>query len=390
MRRWMVLLGLLLVAVAVLGRLGLKALRGEPVGVAEVTRGRVVSAVYATGRVDSDRRATVRARLAAPLVELTVGPGQEVRAGHVVARQDATAFRLARERAELEAEGARAALAELEDGEKRAERLAEDALLAEESLVRARQRAREQRAAVAARLAALELALEQESWAVLRAPLDGVVSSLARRAGDALREGDDILTIVDLSDAYVRVAVDERDVGRVVTGQRVRMVFDAYPGKVFDGTVWRVVPAVDRLTKSTDVLVRLPESRPPLQLDLTVTVNIVTGTIADGLTVPRDALDGSGESRAVFLIGEGRRAVRREVKIGVCDESRCQVLEGVAAGERVVAPLPPGIGPGDRVHVEERERPVRPSDSASLVIPHRGPGRPAVPDGVGRAVQGLG
>lgn len=386
----MVLLGLMLVAGAVLGRLGLKAWRGEVVGLADVTRGRVVSAVYATGRVDTDSRATLRARLAAPLVELTVGPGQEVRAGHVVARQDATAYRIARERAELETEGARASLAELEDGAQRAERLAEDALLPEESLVRARERAREQRATVDARRAALELAREQESWAVLRAPLDGVVSSVVRRAGDALREGDDILTVVDLSDAYLRVAVDERDVGRVGTGQSVRMVFDAYPGQVFEGAVWRLVPAVDRLTKSTDVLVRLPETRPPLQLDLTVTVNIITGAIADGLTVPRDALDGSGESRTVFLIGEGRRAVRRDVKIGVCDESRCQVLEGLSAGERVVAPLPPGLAPGDRVHVEERTRPLQPSASTSLLLPHRDPGRPAEGDDVSRAAQALG
>lgn len=386
----MVLLGLLLVAGAVLGRLGLRAWQGQAVGLAEVTRGRVVSAVYATGRVDTDSRATVRARVAAPLFELAVGPGEKVRSGQVLARQDATAFRLARERAALETESARAALAELEDAARRAERLAADALLPEEGLVRARERAKEQRATVEARLAALELAREQESWAVLRAPLDGVVSSLARRAGDALREGDDVLTIVDVSDAYVRVAVDERDVGRVGPDQSVRMVFDAYPGHMFEGAVWRLVPAVDRLTKSADVLVRLPESHPPLQLDLTVTVNIITGTLADELLVPRDALDGSGDARAVFLIGEGRRAVRRDVRVGTCDEKRCQVLKGVSAGERVVAPLPPGLAPGDRVHVDEGARPPAPSAGASPRSLGSEPDRRAGLDEAVRVAQGRG
>jgi membrane fusion protein, multidrug efflux system len=348
----MVLLVLMICAGGVLGRLLWRGLQGREVTLQAVSRGRVVAAVYATGVVDTDRRATVRARVTAPLATLLVGPGQAVTIGQVVGRQDTAALRLARERTALEADATRAALAQAEDAAERAEKLVREQLVPEDAWVRARENARQARAELQARESSLALTHEQETWAELRSPLDGAVSSLSRRAGDALREGDDVLTVVDLTSAYVRVAVDERDLGRVVAGQEVRLVFDAYPDRVLLGKVSRVVPAVNRLTKSSDVLVELPVERPALQLDLTATVNIVTEVLENALLVPRDALDGNGPTRTALLLGGGARAVAREVRLGPCDEARCQVLSGLAEGDRVVSPLPPGLVAGARIHVK--------------------------------------
>jgi HlyD family secretion protein len=351
-RRWIVLVVLLLVAGAVLGRVMWQTVRGAEVSLAAVSRGRVVAAVYATGRVDTDRRATVRARLTSPLSEMLVGPGQSVVAGEVVARQDVASVALGVARAQGELESARAALAEASDAAVRAGQLVREQLLSEDAWVRARERSRELGAQVATRESALALAREQAAWAELRAPQGGVVSALAHRAGDALREGDDVLTIVDLQPAYVRVAVDERDVGRIVLGQDVRLVFDAYPERRLDGKVWRILPTVDRLTKSADVLVQLPAERPPLQLDLTATVNIITGVIADAVVVPREALSGAGTQRQVLLVDGSSRAIARPVKVGVCDPKLCEVLEGLAQGERVISPVPATLKPGARVRAE--------------------------------------
>jgi len=349
MRRWIVLLLLLALAGAVLGRVVWRRVRGIDVTTAALGVGRVVDAVYATGRVDTDRRATVRARVAAPLAALLVGPGERVIGGAEVARQDAAALRHASARAAGEVEAAQAALAEAEDAARRAASLARDGLLPEDEWVRARERERELAAQLAAARAALALAREEEGWVSLRAPLDGVVSALHHRAGDALREGDEVLSIVDLSAAYLRVAVDERDLGRVAPGQEVRIVFDAHLGRVLRGTVWRSVPTVDRLTKSSDVLVELPADRPPLQLDLTATVNIVTGVVDDAVVVPREALEGSGAERGLYVVGAGSRALRRTVTVGACDETACQVAAGAAAGEVVIAPLPASLRAGAKV-----------------------------------------
>lgn len=351
MRRWMVLLGIVLVAGVVLGRVWWRAHRGLEVVVVALHRGRVVEAVYATGRVDSERRATARARTAGLLQELTVGPAQAVARGERVGRLDDAALRIARERTEQELAAAQAAQAEAADTALRTERLVREGLSAEDAGVRARERARELAASVRARESAVALAREMEGWAVLRAPLDGVVGEILARPGDPLREGDGIFTVVDLSEAYVRVAVDERDVGRVAVGQEVRMVFDAHPNQVLTGRVWRLVPAVDRLTKASDVLVELPADLPAARLDATVTVNIVTRVVEDALVVPRDALEGAGDERVVWEAAASGRAMRRRITVGACDTRACEVRAGLEPGERVISPLPVGLREGQRVRV---------------------------------------
>lgn len=350
MRRWVVLLLILAGLASALGRLAWQRVRGVDVSVVEVARGSVVEAVYATGRLDTDRRATVRARRAAPLTAVLVGPGEAVRAGQVVAQQDGAEARLAVERAESELAAARAALAEAQDAANRAEQLHRTGLLPENEWVRERERARELARRAEALAAAVALAREQANWLQLRSPLDGAVSVLIRRAGDVLRDGDEVMTVLDLEDAYLRVAVDERDLGRIRPGLQARVVFDAFPDQLLVGSVWRVVPAVDRLTKAADVLVSLPPSHPPLQLDLTATVNLVTSVVDDALVLPREALLGAGAQRQVMQIDARRRAVSVGVRVGACDAQRCQLLEGLAEGQEVLA-SPSSVAPGTRVRV---------------------------------------
>ncbi len=348
MRRWIVLLLILAGLGSALGRLVWQRARGAEVRTVRVARGRVVEAVYATGRLDSDRRATVRARRNAPLTVVLVGPGETVTAGQVVARQDDTETRLAVERAESELAAARAGLAEAQDAAARAEQLHLTGLLPENEWVRQRERARELGRRTEALAAAAALAREQASWTLLRSPLDGAVSALIRRTGDVLREGDEVMTVVDLSAAYLRVAVDERDLGRIRPGLPARVVFDAFPDLQLEGSVWRVVPAVDRLTKSADVLVSLPPDVPPLQLDLAATVNLLASVVESALVVSREALAGTGPHRQVLQIDGRGRAVARQVGVGVCDAERCQVLAGLEEGDEVIA-SPADLAPGARV-----------------------------------------
>jgi RND family efflux transporter MFP subunit len=337
MRRWFVVAIFLIAIGFVFGRSLWQRARGVEVSLVPATRGRLVEAVYATGRVESDQRATVRARRRGPLKALLVGLGEPVKAGQTVALQDDTEARLEVERSRRELEATRAAAAEAEDAARRAASLFREGLLAEGEWVRLRERAAELGKRVAAQEAALAMAEEQLSWFVLRAPLSGTVSQIHRRSGDVLGEGEEVLTVVNLQEAYLRIAVDERDLGKVQPGQEVRMLFDAFPDKPLSGEVWRLVPAVDRLTKSADVLARLPDPRPPLQLEATATVNIVTRVVEDALLVPRNALQGTGKTRTAFRVNRQHRLEAVQVQVGPCDGERCQVLQGLGEGEQVVA-----------------------------------------------------
>ncbi len=348
MRRGFVLVILLLAFGFVTARLLTLRMARPAVTLVPVTRGTVVEAVYATGRVDCDQRATVRARLAAPLLQVLVGPGEEVRSGQVLAILDSREVTLEVARTEKELAAARAAAAEAEDAALRLEKLYAAALIAENQLIRERERARELKEKADALEKVLNLAQERTSWSVLRSPMDGTVATLVRRAGDLLQVGDEVLTVVDLRKPYLRVAVDERDLGKVAPGQEARIVFDAYRDQVFVGEVWRIVPTLDRLTRSADVLVRLPAGVPPLSLDLTATVNIVIKRVENAVLVPSLALRGTGSERTVLRPNAEWVLEAIPVGVGVCDTEHCQVTAGLQPGELIVAEAS-NFQPGTRV-----------------------------------------
>ncbi|MEP0773322.1 MAG: efflux RND transporter periplasmic adaptor subunit, partial [Acidobacteriota bacterium] len=76
---------------------------------------------------------------------------------------------------------------------------------------------------------------------------------------------------------------------------------------------------------------------PPLQLDLTATVNIVTAELAGVPVLPRDALRGAGRERAVLRVSPQGRAVAVKVEVGACDPTHCHILAGVNTGDEVIA-----------------------------------------------------
>ena len=71
----------------------------------------------------------------------------------------------------------------------------------------------------------------------IRAPFEGIVYSLPVHQGSYVNPGDLVLQEADLSKVVVRAYVDEPDVGRLASGQRIELTWDAAPGRTWQGTV---------------------------------------------------------------------------------------------------------------------------------------------------------
>jgi HlyD family secretion protein len=72
---------------------------------------------------------------------------------------------------------------------------------------------------------------------VVRAPIAGVVTVRSVEVGDLVTVGSPIVTIANLDRVYLRIFVAETDLGLVKLGQPVEVRIDAFPGRVFPGTV---------------------------------------------------------------------------------------------------------------------------------------------------------
>jgi HlyD family secretion protein len=98
------------------------------------------------------------------------------------------------------------------------------------------------RAAVERAKASAALAEAELDKFTIRSPISGVILRRERNAGEAVTNVDPtpIAIVGDLSSLRVRAEVDETDIGHIFIGQRVEVAADAFPGKIYGGTVARI------------------------------------------------------------------------------------------------------------------------------------------------------
>lgn len=94
-----------------------------------------------------------------------------------------------------------------------------------------------QRSVVAQAEAQLALAEATADNAVIRAPMDGLVTTRHREPGEAVGAGAPVVTLLDPDDRWVRIYVRGDAIGRVRIGTRARIRSDSYPDRAYDGEV---------------------------------------------------------------------------------------------------------------------------------------------------------
>ena len=93
--------------------------------------------------------------------------------------------------------------------------------------------------------ASLKNAQVKLSYALIKAPTNGVVASVSTREGETVAAGlsaPTFVTILDLERLQLNASVDEVDIGRVKVGQEGFFTVDAYPEKEFKGQLTSIYP----------------------------------------------------------------------------------------------------------------------------------------------------
>lgn len=173
----------------------------------------------------------------------------------------------------------------------------------------------------------------------VRAPVSGTV--IERRdalEGQAVRAGDALFQLADLSTLWLTVDVHEDQLANLRPGIDVLVRFDAWPGETFTGRVRRLEPTVDAATRTLGVRIEMPNRDGRLRPGLyaTATFDPTEEGTTDPVTVPAQAVLRTGQRDVVIVaLGAGRFAPR-EVTLGARDGEYFAVTAGLEAGERIV------------------------------------------------------
>jgi macrolide-specific efflux system membrane fusion protein len=349
-----------LAAVAVLGAIGIGALVytvvGVPTDAAATTRfltsaatvGDVTDDVAASGTIATAERyglvfgadpyivgATDTAPSATttwPVLEVAVEVGDTVSAGDVLATADTTELEadLAIATAELRTANLNLDIAEESLADAQADDDADRERQAQISLYGAQNQAaqaRDQRMSIQREIKA----------ATISAPIDGVVTEVAIRAGFDAPGGAAI--IIDAPTFQITTDVVESDLADIEIGQAATVSIDAI-GAEATGTVTAIAPIASDASGSGvvsfPVTVTLSDVPAGVRSGMSADVTITIATATDALTVPASALQGSSGDYTVLVLGTDGQPVPQAVEVGLVTSTLAEITGGLAEGTAVV------------------------------------------------------
>ena len=326
--------------------------RPSPVEVVTVTRGTLARTTTVAGILEPLRTIGVNAQLAGALLSVNVEEGNYVRAGQVLARIDAR---------ELEAQ-LRSAEAALEFAQSTATR-SDD--LWRQRIITASEYERD-RAALASAQATLEGLKTRLGYAVIRSPINGVVTEKRLETGDLVSPQTRLFSVADISTLVSRVMVSELEVPLLQSGAVVDVTVDALGGARVPGRIRRVFPSADSSTRLVPVEVALTgSSLSQLRPGYTIRATFRLGARDNAMLIPTRAVMGPIGARTVVIVRQGR-SERRMVRVGPDIDGRTEVLEGLALGDSVVVAGQALLRDGSAVRVVP---PLSPGESAPAVGP---------------------
>ena len=393
-RRWSLIVVLAVVTLA--GLYGLAQwLLGPRVPVYVVAKGDVLETIVASGRVETPLRVDIGSQVTGTVATIPVAEGQSVKAGQLLIALEDSEAKAAVAAARAAVVQAQARLKQIRDVALPA---AEQALRrAQANLVNARrqyERVKELRstgvvsqsqlddaemnlevAESDARTAQLQVqtnqadgsdylvatttleqaranlaaALAKVKYTRIVAPVDGTLIARNVERGDVVQPGKALMVLSPAGEVQLVVQIDEKNLANLRVGQTALASADAYPDQQFPARVAYMNPAIDADRGSVEVKLDVPDPPAYLRQDMTVSVDIEVARRAGTLVLAADAVHNSSTTGPwVMKISDGR-ATRQPVTLGARGTGKVEILEGLRAGDQVIAAINSKASAGKRV-----------------------------------------
>jgi len=345
-----------------------------------VTRGTIENSVTALGTLQPRRYVDVGAQASGQIRKIHVEAGDQVQEGQLLveidpstqkAKLDASRYAIENLKAQLQEQKAQHALARQKY--QRQQRLAAGNATREEDV----QTAKAELSATQARMDMFQAQILQAQASLrsdeaelgytrIYAPMTGTVVAVDARVGQTLNAQQQtplILRIAKLSPMTVWAEVSEADIGHVKPGMTAYFTTLSGGSRRWTSTVRQILPIPPKPLNETQgsgspnsssksgsgrvvlytVLLDVDNSDNALMAEMTAQVFFVASQVKDVLTAPVAALLGtsSADKQIARVVATNGRIEEREVRLGISDRLRVEVLDGLREGDHLL------IGPAD-------------------------------------------
>lgn len=293
-----------------------------PVRVAEVTQKTVPRYIEISGSIAAPEDSAVAAEVEGKVVKVLADLGDRVRQGQVLAQIVPDEYRFRMEQAEAQSQQGESNL-------KRVDKLAKTEMVAPQQLDDAKSIATQARAAA-------DLARKKFRDTEIRAPFNGAIAKRMVSTGEYVRVGQPLFQVVAIDQLKLTGEVAERYLSQVRAGDPVATEVEAYPGKIFNGTVSRISPAVNPISRAFTVEARIGNKDGALKPGLFARAKLSVGVAEHAIIVPAKAISMFAGVARIYKIDQNMaHEVRVELDQHLPDELVVVITDALKAGDKV-------------------------------------------------------
>ena len=388
--------------------------KGTEVEITQVIPTTIIETVSATGKIQPEIEVKISSEVSGEIISLNVKEGQVVKKGDLLVKINPDLYTSGYNRSVSNLSGTRANLSQADASFKesksnydRNKTLFEKGIISKADWDKAIASYEVAKAAkqnayfnVQSASATVNEAKDNLGRTTIYAPADGTISMLNVELGERVlgtqqMTGTEILRVANLNNMEVEVDVNENDIVKIKVGDEANVEVDAYLKKQFKGIVTSISNSASsaltadqvtnfkvkvRILKESyeDLLEGKPDTYSPFRPGMTATVDIITETKSNVLSVPISAVVIKSDTAAVkdivvvdskeeqkgaapksdkkfecVFVKVGDKAKIRIIKTGIQDDTNIEVMTGLKKGDIVItgpyATVTKDLNSGDRV-----------------------------------------
>jgi HlyD family secretion protein len=388
---------------------------GKEIEIATVNPTTIVETVSATGKIQPEIEVKIASMVSGEIISLPIKEGQVVKKGDLLVKINPDLYTSGLNRSEANLSGSKAGLNQSDASFKEAKASYErNKTLFEKGIISKSDwdkaiasfevaKANKQTAYfnVQSASASVNEAKDNLGRTVIYAPADGTISVLNVELGERVlgtqqMAGTEILRVANLNNMEVEVDVNENDIVKIKVGDQAKVEVDAYLKKQFKGIVTSISNSASstltadqvtnfkvkvRILKESymDLLEGKPDTYSPFRPGMTATVDIITKTKTNVLSVPISSVVVKSDTAAVkeikvadpaeqksvpksdkkfecVFVKVGDKAKIRIIKTGIQDDANIEVLTGLKKGDVVItgpySTVSKELNSGDKVKIK--------------------------------------
>jgi len=311
--------------------------------IALVKKQRLAGTISATGKIEAnaDRIAHVSPRISGKIVAVKASLGDSVAAGQVLANLDSVELGEALNRYHQ----SRTKLALAQSSMDRIKGLVEKKIAARKDILQAETdyktaqtelHSDEERLSLYG-LSTADLKGESHKRTLLpvKSPISGIITEKHAIVGELSDPSKSLYTVADLSNVWVMVDINEKDLAKVRKGQTATVMVGAFPDLKLKGRITYIADLMNEATRTVKARIEVANPGRKLKPEMFATVELALAADAPPVvTIPEDALQDLDGKKVIFVAENEAEFAARQVQAGRAAGGMVEIVSGLKEGER--------------------------------------------------------